>query len=226
MPTPYSTHVYEEVTSTQDVARSLATKGPVVVVAARQTEGRGRSGAGWETAARALALSMRLEPIRTGWPPDRWTLIPLATGVAVARLLSLNLKWPNDLLGASSGEKVGGILVEATRDTTTIGIGINLWWPDPPPERAGLLTDDPGPDSHRHYGEIVGEAVWTELAGGADRWSYDDYCAACLTLGREITWSDGQRGKAMGIDRVDGSLVVEQSGRRRKLNAGEVSHLR
>lgn len=225
MPTPYSSHVYEEVTSTQDVARSLGIEGPVLVVAARQTEGRGRSGASWETAPRALALSLHFAPRSLGWPADRWTLIPLATGIAVARLLQLNLKWPNDLL-AAPGKKVGGILIEATGKTMTIGVGVNLWWPDPPPGRAGLLTNDPGADSPRAYGEIVGEAVWEELGNGADNWSYDDYCRDCLTLGNEITWSQNQRGTALAIDRTDGSLVVEESGRRRKLNAGEVRHVR
>ena len=247
MPTPYSTHVYDEVTSTQDVARELSELGPVLVVASRQTAGRGRSGASWETAPRALAMSLRFDPFE--WPSDRRTLIPLATGIAVARLFDLSLKWPNDLLLPLEGEeqvvflpppggetgrsplrgekKVGGILAEASGREVTLGIGLNLWWPDPPPDRIGLFPEDPGPSAYAAIGSEMAEGVWTELAKGPERWSYDDYCDTCITLGRKITWGDGHSGTALAIDRFDGALIVEDAnGARLNLKAGEIRHVR
>lgn len=223
MPTPYSTHVYEEVTSTQDVARELPEVGPVLVVASRQTAGRGRSGASWETAPRALAMSLRFDPFE--WPSDRRTLITLATGIAVARVRDVDLKWPNDLLLREN--KVGGILAEASGREVTIGIGLNLWWPDPPSDRIGLFPEDPGPSAYAAIGFEMAEGVWTELAKGPERWSYDDYCDTCITLGRQITWGDGREGTATAIDRFDGALIVEDAnGTRLNLKAGEIRHVR
>jgi|GEM_PF-506455 len=297
MPTPYSTHVYDEVTSTQDVARELSELGPVLVVASRQTAGRGRSGASWETAPRALAMSLRFDP--SEWPSDRRTLIPLATGIAVARLLDLSLKWPNDLLlppmweeqigflppeggvrersqgegggrltperwfhprvgrregirsrarenaplpaspalpplGGETGhspirreKKVGGILAEASGREVTLGIGLNLWWPDSPSDRIGLFPEDPGPLAYVAIGSEMAEGVWAELAKGPELWSYDDYCDTCITLGRKITWGDGHSGTALAIDRFDGVLIVEDAnGARLHLKAGEIRHVR
>jgi BirA family biotin operon repressor/biotin-[acetyl-CoA-carboxylase] ligase len=222
MPTPYSVHVYEEVTSTQDVAREHAADGPSLAIAARQTLGRGRSGSAWESAPRAVAASLHLIP--ANWPHRRRTLIPLAAGIAVARLHALDLKWPNDLL--LDGRKVGGILVEATGSSVTIGVGLNLWWPDPPSGRAGLWSEDPGPGAYSLVGSDLGAAVWTEVAKGPEDWSYDAYCASCVTLGHQITWDGGGPGVAIGVDRFDGSLLVDEGARRVSLRAGTVRHVR
>lgn len=224
MSTPYSTRVYEEVTSTQDVARMVSEGRPVLVIAASQTAGRGRSGSAWETAPRALAASLHLQLEEHTWPSARQTLVPLVTGVAVATLYDLDLKWPNDLL---RGEvKLGGILVEASASGTTIGVGINLWWPDPPGDRIALWPDDPGPEAYTVVGAAVGQAIFEELAQGAEAWPYTEYCAACTTIGREITWGDGESGTAIDVARTDGSLLVDQHGTRRTLRAGAVHHVR
>ena len=50
MATPYSLQVFDEVTSTQDIAAAALVDEPVLVVAGRQTEGRGRSQRTWESA--------------------------------------------------------------------------------------------------------------------------------------------------------------------------------
>ncbi|GAA3756749.1 biotin--[acetyl-CoA-carboxylase] ligase [Plantactinospora mayteni] len=84
----------------------------LVVVAERQTAGRGRRGRTWESPARAgLAVSVLLrpgvaEPDRD-WPavpPPRYGWLPLLAGVALVEAVDLlaeldsALKWPNDLL--------------------------------------------------------------------------------------------------------------------------------
>ncbi|MEE6259632.1 biotin--[acetyl-CoA-carboxylase] ligase [Plantactinospora sonchi] len=94
-----------------DAARSGEPEG-LVVVAERQTAGRGRRGRSWESPARAgIAVSVLLRPgvaaSDRGWPavpPARYGWLPLLAGVAlveaVDRLAELDsaLKWPNDLL--------------------------------------------------------------------------------------------------------------------------------
>ncbi|ROT32570.1 biotin--[acetyl-CoA-carboxylase] ligase [Micromonospora sp. HM5-17] len=94
-----------------EAARSGAPEG-LVVVAERQTAGRGRRGRSWESPARAgIAVSVLLRPGTAvpdrGWPAvpaARHGWLPLLAGVAlveaVDRLAELGsaLKWPNDLL--------------------------------------------------------------------------------------------------------------------------------
>ncbi|HEX5696965.1 MAG TPA: hypothetical protein VFZ15_11300, partial [Acidimicrobiia bacterium] len=60
MATPYLQLRRDEVPSTQDLARSELDRLPTVVIAERQTAGRGRTGAAWLTAPRALAASLAL----------------------------------------------------------------------------------------------------------------------------------------------------------------------
>ncbi|HEX2420430.1 MAG TPA: biotin--[acetyl-CoA-carboxylase] ligase, partial [Acidimicrobiia bacterium] len=132
MTTPYSVHVFDEVTSTQDVARQTFRERPVVVIASRQTSGRGREGTAWQNAPRALAMTAAFG---LGWSPH-WSLASLVAGLSAATVLGpqVGLKWPNDLLIGEG--KVGGILVEVTGETVAVGCGLNLWWPDPPAGRA------------------------------------------------------------------------------------------
>ncbi|MFG1952227.1 biotin--[acetyl-CoA-carboxylase] ligase [Micromonospora sp. NPDC048830] len=117
----------------------------LVVVAERQTAGRGRRGRGWQSPARAgIAASVLLRPGEAvperGWPPAPTTgygWLPLLAGVAlveaVARLAELDaaLKWPNDLL--VDGAKCAGILAEAAPGPSpaqapaiVLGIGLNV----------------------------------------------------------------------------------------------------
>ena len=85
-----------------DEARSGRAEGDVLV-AERQTAGRGRLGRAWDAPAQAgLTLSVLLRP--AGVEPTRLGWLPLLAGVAlaqaVARLAEVDavLKWPNDLL--------------------------------------------------------------------------------------------------------------------------------
>jgi BirA family biotin operon repressor/biotin-[acetyl-CoA-carboxylase] ligase len=112
-------------------------------IADEQTAGRGRSDHQWHSAAsQGLYLSVLIRPAIT--PPDLvW--IPLLTGLAAHRAiqevtaLSVDLRWPNDLL--IGPRKTGGILVEAQADSSTVsavvaGIGINLHQQSFPPNLA------------------------------------------------------------------------------------------
>ncbi len=131
MATPYLQLWAEEVASTQDLARSELESLPVVVVAQRQTAGRGRGGAPWLSAPRALAVSLAFRPSDDDLRP-----FSLMAGVAAARgLEGVSLKWPNDLLADEA--KVGGILVERA-DEVVVGMGVNLWWPDAPEGMSAL----------------------------------------------------------------------------------------
>lgn len=219
MATPYFQVRVESAPSTQDMARELLGDGApsVVVIAAEQTEGRGREGAPWLTADRALAVSLALELDEEDARP-----VSLVAGVAAARLgFGIELKWPNDLM--VSDRKVGGILVERQERVVVAGLGLNLWWRDPPEGASAIFDIDPGRDRHVGLG-----ALWAaELARllDEDGWPRDEYKTLCSTLGREITWEPEGRGLALDVD-ARGALVVETGGKRHTVQSGAVRHVR
>ncbi|MEO5844878.1 MAG: biotin--[acetyl-CoA-carboxylase] ligase [Caldimonas sp.] len=114
---------------------------PCLLVADRQSAGRGRQGRRWHAEAGAsLTLSI-------AWPCARDDLsgLSLAIGCALADALDapghaarIGLKWPNDLwlldgpnrATRSGGRKLAGILVETAplgpRRIAVVGIGINI----------------------------------------------------------------------------------------------------
>ena len=123
--------VWKETTgSTNDDARQLAVDGAepgTVVVAERQTAGRGRKGAEWFCApGEGLAFSVILEP---EWPREQWAWTALGAGLAVCEALERlgfapAIKWPNDVL--LDGCKVCGILVESPGERVVVGVGLNV----------------------------------------------------------------------------------------------------
>jgi len=100
------------------------------LVAYEQTAGRGRLGRNWSSPAGEGIYATLLGRLPTA---DRLSVLPLATGVALAEVLDRHLpvpcrlKWPNDLL--IKGRKVGGVLVESTvrgeQPEVIVGFGIN-----------------------------------------------------------------------------------------------------
>ena len=113
-------------------ARSGAPHGSVYF-ADEQRAGRGRGDHSWDSVAGyGLYLSALLRP---SIPANRLPMLPLVAGLAAAEAiravagLSIDLRWPNDLL--IGPRKVGGILVESkisggTAEYVVAGIGINV----------------------------------------------------------------------------------------------------
>jgi len=128
---------HEVLPSTGDRARELLDQlGPAahgaVVLAGRQTAGRGRLGRSWHTSpGLSLALSVALWP---GGDASGFGVLPLAAALAVREVLAPTgvaalLKWPNDLV--VGGRKIAGVLLEGrfsgeTHQGLTLGIGVNL----------------------------------------------------------------------------------------------------
>lgn len=227
-----TTVILEETSSTQDEARERfgdGEGGPALVVAARQTRGRGRMGSRWETAPAAAAVSLAFRP---GWPARSWPLITLTAGVAALRALrgavgagaeGLSLKWPNDLMRGEA--KLGGILTEAGPGPVVAGWGVNLFWPDPPPGTGALLEEEPPSGLAASLGRRWAEEVLALTGGPARDWPRAEYRRACSTLGREITWRPGGRGRARDVNSA-GGLVVETEDGTAVLTAGEIREVR
>ena len=127
--------VLDSTTSTMDDAHTLASGGApagTVVLADRQTFGRGRAGRRWAS-ERGQGIWMTL----VERPNDAKVVdvLSLRLGLRAARALDgyavspVRLKWPNDLYVADA--KLAGILVEARwranrLDWVAIGIGVNV----------------------------------------------------------------------------------------------------
>jgi BirA family biotin operon repressor/biotin-[acetyl-CoA-carboxylase] ligase len=216
MATPYLQIQVDETPSTQDLARERLVDLPVVVIARRQSEGRGRSGAAWMNAPAGLAVSLATQA------SDETRPVSLMAGVAALRSLSgLELKWPNDLMRGE--EKVGGILVERSDGRLVVGMGVNLWWPDAPDGIGGVHQSEPAANRHAEMGALWAAELLRLLDG--DGWPIDEYRSACSTIGRAITWEPDGRGVAVAVDN-DGSLVVESDAGRQNLHSGSVAHIR
>jgi BirA family transcriptional regulator, biotin operon repressor / biotin---[acetyl-CoA-carboxylase] ligase len=217
MATPYLQFWEDEVPSTQDLARARLGRLPVVVAARRQTEGRGRGGADWETAPRALAVSVAFKILDDDRRP-----FSLMAGVAAVRAIGgISLKWPNDLIAGD--RKAGGILVERSEDVVVTGLGANLWWPDAPEAVGALRLTDPGEEAHAPIAGLWAAELLLLLEQPG--WPADDYRSACDTIGREITWEPGGRGRAVDVT-DEGALVVDVDGDRREISSGAVRHVR
>jgi BirA family biotin operon repressor/biotin-[acetyl-CoA-carboxylase] ligase len=119
--------------STMEYAKLLAKKGAnegTVIIAGRQTAGKGRMGRTWLSPANNIAMSIILHP-----PLNGLAQIIMIASLAVVRALNntckvnSKIKWPNDIL--INGKKVCGILIENEVKAhqinfTVIGMGINV----------------------------------------------------------------------------------------------------
>jgi BirA family biotin operon repressor/biotin-[acetyl-CoA-carboxylase] ligase len=238
-------HWLAEVDSTQRVARERARAGApegTVVIAERQTAGRGRLGRQWHSPAGVnLYCSVVLRP---PLPPSAVPQLGLVVGVAVAAAVEEEtgrrpaIKWPNDVLLA--GRKIVGILTEMDSEVDRVhhviaGIGVNLNAPlraFPPELRAKasslrLLT-----------GARVDRATFTGRLLAALEARYGRYLAAgfssvraewesysCLTGTQvQVASPEGEEGgRVLGLD-DDGALRIRRSdGRVVRIVAGEVT---
>ncbi|WP_369051984.1 biotin--[acetyl-CoA-carboxylase] ligase [Kineococcus terrestris] len=128
-----------------------------VLVADHQSGGRGRLGRTWQAPPRSsLAVSVLLRPAADGVPRERWSWLPLLTGLAVADALGAldlrpRLKWPNDVLLETDGgpAKVCGVLAEVRGDVVVLGAGINVAQRrdelPPPPDPSGAAGREAAP---------------------------------------------------------------------------------
>ncbi len=251
---PFGRHVryLPEVTSTNDIAASLAAGGAeegTVVVAGSQTAGRGRRGREWFSPQGAgLYVSVVLRPTRQNAGDERRvaSLITITSGVALAEAilaatgLPVELKWPNDLVIGRPWRKLAGILAEASTtsgrlDHVILGFGINIRaarYPAALGDRATSLEVESGRpvDAWRLLVEALAALAsrYAELRrGGAsallDRWR----ALAPGTRGGTVEWRSGggsRRGIAEGID-DEGALLVRVGATVERIVAGEVKWL-
>jgi len=242
-PEPFSVTWIEETGSTNSdlvaAARDGAAHG-LVLVADHQTAGRGRIGRRWiAPPGGALLCSVLLRPAGPSMLHGAVWAVALAARAAVRPLGAdrVELKWPNDLMVAD--RKLAGILAEGvdvggTAAAVVVGIGLNVGWAEAPAEVAGTsVTLEELAGRRVDRAELL-QSFLTELAPLLALWTDDppalleDYRTNLATLGRRVrvTLAAGDVvGEAIAVT-PDGALVLQTSGGRRTVTAGDVVHLR
>lgn len=128
-------HYFPEVSSTMDIARDLARKGCphfTVIIAGRQTKGRGRLKRTWLSSEGGIYFTMVIRP---ELPAALSFKTNFAASLVLAQILQKKygidamVKWPNDIL--VNGKKISGMLSEMETEADmvsfiNIGIGINV----------------------------------------------------------------------------------------------------
>jgi BirA family biotin operon repressor/biotin-[acetyl-CoA-carboxylase] ligase len=240
---PYTVEYNDQLASTNDRARELATEGAedVVVVAGEQTGGRGRLGREFVAPAGGIWASLLVCPDR---PPAEVPMYTLAAAVAVARAargvgVEATIKWPNDVLvadasGSGTERKLCGVLTEMEGEADrvswlVVGIGVNanIDRDTLPPGATSLRAEVGDVDRRRFLQRVLAEIH--DLTSGTDLRAVLDAWRECAsTLGRRVrveTPHEAVVGRAVDI-RFPGSLVVDTDEGERVVHAGDCEHLR
>lgn len=235
----------KETDSTNAELKRLAAAGApewAMVIADRQTSGRGRLGRSWYSSGPwGLWVSILLRP---RMEPERAPFFGILAAVAVADAIKMatgldaRIKWPNDVEVA--GSKVSGILPESGigpsgLEWLVIGIGINLNEPSEPmpdeiKDRAttlealchkktdrSVLLDMVLDGIRRLYNLYIEEGAENILERAEDLSTVIGKKLNVIGQGEVI------EATALGMDEYGALLVEEAPGRTKRLLSGEVS---
>ena len=239
-------YYFDVADSTQSLALRLASRpheNGSVVIARKQTMGRGRNRRKWISPVGGIWMSVLLRPnfevtLVSLFP----MLVSLALSIAIEKTLKINpaLKWPNDV--TLKGKKVAGILVDASLESNKIeyliiGVGINF--------RINPNQISKNIKGHKKQviGTLVGkksriepvsllqsflfelEHMCNSLLSGKQREMKKEWEKRSSTIGKnvDITTPGGKvRGRAIGMD-DDGALLVSMNGRIQRLLVGDIN---
>lgn len=206
-----------------------------VIVAERQTSGRGRGARRWESPRGGLYLSWVCGDLE----PSILSLLPLLAAAAAQRAFAhigvaeARIKWPNDVL--VGGRKIAGLLVHARhgdRIFATIGLGANITHvpeavedtiveptsvaseigPGPMPERAAALAA-------AFLDEL--QRALTDPDSAVDHWR--DHLVHTIGDPINVRLSGGEvvRGRFAGVNEHGHMRIAGPTGER-TLNGGDV----
>jgi BirA family biotin operon repressor/biotin-[acetyl-CoA-carboxylase] ligase len=224
--------------STNDDAKALAREGAeegTVVVAAEQTEGRGRLGRHWVSSPGGAYVSVILRP-RVA--PVEAAPLALVIAIGIARgMRELNaipqLKWPNDVW--LDGRKLAGVLLETATEGDSVpwavaGFGLNVIRPQESFEAAAYLEESVGPVAPAR----AAAAALDGIASAYIDWRTQGFAglaqefeSSSVLAGRVVSVSDSVgrtvvEGPVRGID-PEGRLLVADGESIVRVAAGDVT---
>ena len=231
--TSYNIEVKNSVTSTNSIMKERALRKDCswhVLVATKQTAGRGRMGRTFYSPSHSGVYMSVAIKIDSGENP---LLITTDAAVCAARALekmsgkSTYIKWVNDIY--IENRKVCGILTEGAGEYAVLGVGINVLppkqgFPEDIKDRAGAVFAK----KRAHIREDVIVELLCEFAKiykKEDRAKLlAEYRKRSMIIGKEITiLNTGEKAQAVEIS-DDYSLVVKkENGEKEKLSSGDVS---
>ena len=242
-------YYFDSIDSTQNQALKMAedpANEGAVIVAAKQTGGRGRSGRKWVSPKGGIWISIILQP---EFDISITTLFPIASALALSLaiektfLIKPELKWPNDL--TIKGKKLAGMLVDVSLESNKIenlvlGVGINFDVNVKQIEKS--LKGTPnfyGVASLSEQNQKVKpiqlvqtfllelEKIYKSLSAKQTKKIISEWTQRSSTIGKnvELNTVDGKiKGKAVKVDE-DGALIVSENNKTHKIIAGDIVHL-
>lgn len=235
----------DSIDSTNTYLMSLAAQGAqegLVVVADRQTAGRGRRGRSFQsTEGLGLYMSILVRPnLPAVDAPEltAWTAVAVCDGIEAAFGKRPQVKWINDII--ADGRKLGGILTElalnpdGTLSHVVIGIGINAnhRQEDFDPELRDMAISLSQWLGGRGNRDQIVLPILTALDEMYRRFPHDRqeylsrYRADCITLGHSVlltTPAHTRQAVALDIDEEFRLLVELPDGTREAVHTGEAS---
>lgn len=242
-------YYFDSIDSTQNQALKMAkddSKDGTVIVAAKQTDGYGRSKRKWVSPMGGIWISIILYP---KFDISITTLFPIASSLALSfaieKIFSIQpeLKWPNDL--TIKGKKVAGMLVDVAIESNKIkslilGVGINFDVNVKQIEKA--LKGTPnfyGVASLKDQKQNIKpvqlvqtflielEKIYKSLTAKQTNKIISEWTQRSSTIGKtvELSTIDSKiKGKAIEIDN-DGALIISENNKNHKVIAGDIIHL-
>lgn len=236
--------IYYEVTDSTNLrAKELAGEGThgTLILADRQTAGRGRRGRIWESEAEEnIYMSLYLRP---EFSPVKASMLTLVMAYSVEEALrkkwkiEAQIKWPNDLV--LNKKKICGILTEMTMDgrkiqSVVIGVGINLGNKEFPEELRDSATSI-WMETRTHFSkeELIDEIMqefeqqYEVFCRAGDLTPLmDGYNKVLVNRGKEVMIHDAKgayRAVADGINQKGELQIEKEDGTKENIFAGEVS---
>lgn len=229
-------YFFDEVDSTNSEARRLAASGqeaPFVVIASRQSGGRGRRGRSFESAEGGIYLSLVVDGQASPSTESMTTRTALGVARAIESVgLEVGIKWVNDIF--VGGRKAVGILCEgivsmeeARVSQVVIGVGVNWTTASFPPEledvATSLFPDGKAPMSKADFAALEVDSI---LASLEDEDYLDGYRKRCFVIGRDVDvvrMGASRRAHVEALDDEAHLVVRYEDGQVEHLSSGEVS---
>lgn len=240
----FDIRVFDEVDSTNLIVKDEAKKGEkegLVVIADRQTKGRGRFNRKFYSPENCgIYMTILLRP---DFPPENAVLITAAAAVSASRAIEnlsgkkSGIKWVNDVL--IENKKVCGILTEGAIDIKSgkfafavVGIGINAYTPDNDfeSEIKDIATSVFESKKENLRNRLIAEFLnlfWDYYKNLSSKTFYPEYKARLCFLNEEVNiLKNGEivnTAKCLDIDSDCRLLVEYKNGQREFLSSGEIS---